>query len=128
LVIIVIARSQATKLSIYPLCLGMDCFASLAMTGEQGPLPPYPEKILQQCRGLGLADCGINFRRVMTGWRSKEPHAGIDRAALRVCGAVIEPPDPRERDRDSPHRARLQRDVEVAINQPLGPDRLGRLP
>jgi hypothetical protein len=28
----VIARSEATKQSIYPLCRDMDCFASLAMT------------------------------------------------------------------------------------------------
>jgi hypothetical protein len=29
----VIARSEATKQSSYPLCREMDCFASLAMTG-----------------------------------------------------------------------------------------------
>src|ERR1700681_1658584 len=37
----VIARSEATKQSSYPLCREMDCFASLAMTGlenEQGQL------------------------------------------------------------------------------------------
>jgi hypothetical protein len=28
----VIARSEATKQSIYPLCRDMDCFAALAMT------------------------------------------------------------------------------------------------
>jgi hypothetical protein len=28
----VIARSEATKQSIHPLCRAMDCFASLAMT------------------------------------------------------------------------------------------------
>ena len=31
---LVIARSEATKQSIYPLCCDTDCFASLAMTVE----------------------------------------------------------------------------------------------
>ena len=32
----VIARSEATKQSIHPLCCAMDCFASLAMTANEG--------------------------------------------------------------------------------------------
>ncbi|MGY4474391.1 hypothetical protein ACVILL_001805 [Bradyrhizobium sp. USDA 3364] len=32
----VIARSEATKQSIYPLCCAMDCFATLAMTQVAG--------------------------------------------------------------------------------------------
>ena len=106
--------------------VGMDCFASLAMTKRQ--LPSHPEKLLQQCRGLGFADRGIDLGHVMAGFRCKEAHAGIDRAALGVGRAVIEPPDPRKRDRPRTHRARLQRDIKIAIDQPLGPDRLGGLP
>ncbi len=65
---------------------------------------------------------------MVAGWLRKEPHAGIDRAALGIGGAVIEPPDPGERNRARAHRAGLQRDVEVAVDQPLGADGLGGLP
>src|SRR2546423_14940801 len=64
----------------------------------------------------------------MTGRRSKKAHAGIDRAALGIGRAVIEPPDPCERDRAGAHRAGLQREVEVAIDQSPGADGLGGLP
>src|SRR5580704_5779028 len=92
------------------------------------PSPPLPEKLLQQRRRPGFPDRGIDLRYVMAGGRRKKPHAGIDRAALGVGGAVIEPPDPRERDRAGAHGAWLERDVEVAIDQPLGADPLGGLP
>ena len=85
------------------------------------------EKLPQQSRRLALADRGIDLRRVMAGRRRKEPHAGLDRAALGVGRAVIEPPDPRQRDRARAHRARLQRDIEVAIDQPLAADDCARL-
>ena len=91
-------------------------------------LPPHLEKLLEQRRRLGLADRRIDLRHVVAGRLGKEPHAGIHRAALGIGGAVIEPPDPGERNRARAHRAGLQRDVEVAIDQPLGPDGLGRLP
>jgi len=65
---------------------------------------------------------------VVTGRRCEETHAGLDRATLGIGGAVIQPPDPRERDRSRAHRARLQRHIEIAIDQPLGADGLGGLP
>ena len=79
-------------------------------------------------RRFGLADRRINLRHVVAGRLRKKPHAGIHRAALGVGGAVIEPPDPGERNRARTHGAGLQRDIEVAVDQPFGPDRLGRLP
>ena len=91
-------------------------------------LPPHLEKLLEQRRRLGLPDRGIDLRHVMAGRLGKEPHAGIHRAALGIGGAVIQPPDPRKRDCARAHRAGLQRDVEVAVDQPLGPDGLGGLP
>ena len=52
----------------------------------------------------------------------------IDRAALGVGRAVIQPSYPRERDRAGAHRAGLQRDIEVAIDQPLAAEACGGLP
>src|SRR3954447_19933885 len=63
----------------------------------------------------------------MAGRCGEEPHAGLDRAALGIGRAVIEPPDPCKGDRARTHGARLQRDVEVAVDQPLAADLLGRL-
>ena len=70
---------------------------------------------------------GIDLRRVVAGRRGKEPHAGLHRAALGVGCAVIEPADPRERDRARAHGAGLQRHIEVAVDQPLAADVLGGL-
>src|ERR1700687_2092965 len=42
---LVIARSEATKRSIFPPSREMDCFASLAMTGAMA----HPFTILRQC-------------------------------------------------------------------------------
>src|SRR5664279_3435452 len=64
----------------------------------------------------------------MAGRRRKKSHAGIHRATLGIGRAVIQPPDPCKRNRAGAHRARLQRDIEVAIDQPLGADGLGGLP
>ena len=43
----------------------------------------------------------------------------LDRAALRVGRGVIEPAQPRVADRAGAHRARLERDVEIAVGQPV---------
>ena len=91
-------------------------------------LSPHLEKLPQQRRRLSLAHRRINFRRVVAGRGCKEPNAGFHAAALGVRRAVIQPPDPRERDCSRAHRARFQRDIEVAIDQPLGADGLGGLP
>jgi hypothetical protein len=64
----------------------------------------------------------------MAGGRSKEPHAGIDRAALGVGRAVIEPADAGERDRARAHGAGFEGDIEVAVDQPFGSDPVRRLP
>src|SRR4051794_20880703 len=93
-----------------------------------GPSPPHLEKLLEQRRRFGLAYGRINLRHVVAGRLRKEPHAGIHRAALGIGRAVIEPADPGERNSACAHGAGLQGDIEVAIDQPLGPDGLGRLP
>ena len=56
----------------------------------------------------------------MAGRRREEAHAVVDRAALGVGRAVIEPADARERDRRRAHRAGLERDMQVAVGEPLG--------
>src|SRR5260370_166595 len=67
--------------------------------------PPLPEKLLQQRRRLAFADRGIDLRCVVAGGGGKEAHAGLDRAALGVGRAEIEPADARERDCAGAHRA-----------------------
>jgi len=89
--------------------------------------PSHLEKFPQQRRSLSLADGRIDFRDVMAGRGCKEPHAGFHRASFGIGRAVIKPPDPRQRDRARAHRTWLQRDVEVAIDQPLCSDDFGRL-
>jgi NTE family protein len=49
-------------------------------------------------RGGRLADTGINLWRMVAGGRGKEADAALDRPALGVGGAVIEPADAREGD------------------------------
>ena len=58
----------------------------------------------------------------------RRTHAGFHGASLGIGCAVIQSPDPRKRDRRRAHRARLQRDVEIAIDQPLTADDIGSLP
>ena len=60
----------------------------------------------------------------MAGRLREEARAVLDRAALRIARAIIEPRDPGMRDRAGAHRARLQRHPQVAILQPLAPERL----
>src|SRR5690242_800454 len=87
-------------------------------------LPPLPEKLPQQRRRDAFTQPRIDLRRVMAGGAAEEPHAALDRAALGVGGAVIEPADARERDRAGAHGAGLERNVEVAIGEPLGAELL----
>src|ERR1700693_3618094 len=67
---------------------------------------------------------------MMTVGRGEKPHPVVDSAALGVGSAVIEPADAGKRDRARAHRARLERDMKVAIGEPFaaelergGPDR-----
>ena len=59
----------------------------------------------------------------MAGRLAEDARAVLDAAALRIGGAVVEPAEARERDGGGAHRARLQRHVEVAADQPLGAER-----
>src|SRR5437763_286036 len=63
---------------------------------------------------------------MQAGRRREVAHAVLDRAALGVGGAVIEPPDTRERDRRRAHGAGLERDVEIALEEALAAQRLRR--
>src|SRR5262249_56338676 len=81
--------------------------------------PPGGEKVAQQRRCVRLADAAVDLRPVQAGGGGEVAHAVLDRAAFRICGAVIEAADARERDRRRAHRAGLERDVEIAVNEPL---------
>ena len=84
------------------------------------------KKSSQQRRRLGLADAAIDLGPVQAGRRGEIAHAVLDRAALGIGGAVIEPPDAGERDRRRAHRAGLERHVEIAVDEPLAAERLRR--
>jgi hypothetical protein len=49
--------------------------------------------------------------------------AVLDAAPFRVRGSEVQPPDARERYCGRAHRAWLERDVEIAISEPLGAER-----
>ena len=82
--------------------------------------PPLAKELLEQRRGLGFGKAAVDFRPVMAGRRREKLHAVIDRPALRVGRAVIEPADAGERHRAGAHGARLERHIEVAGCEPLG--------
>src|SRR5690242_6297388 len=81
-------------------------------------LAPLTEEVLQQRGGLALVDAAIDVRPVMAGRRREEADAVLDRPALLVGGAEIEPPDAGKRHRRRTHRARLQRHIEIAVGEP----------
>src|SRR5262245_17982319 len=58
---------------------------------------PDAEEVPQQRRRLSLADAAIDLRSVLAGRGGEVAHAALDRAALGVGGAVIEPADAGER-------------------------------
>src|SRR5512146_2515106 len=84
-----------------------------------GCLAAGGEEALQQLGSAGLADAAIDFRRVVAGRLRKEARAVLDGAAFRIWRTEIEPADAGKGDGRGAHGARLDRDVEVAIDQPL---------
>src|SRR5262249_23820049 len=87
---------------------------------------PQLEKVAQQGRGFALPDAAIDLGPVQAGRRGEIAHAVLDRAALGIGGAVIDPSDAGERDRRRAHGAGLERHVEIAVGQPLAAQRLRR--
>jgi len=83
------------------------------------PLPARQEKRFQQRACPDFSDPWIDIRGVMAGRLAKETRPVIDRAAFLVAGAVVKPPDPGKGDRACAHGAGFERDVEIAIGQPL---------
>jgi ceramide glucosyltransferase len=76
------------------------------------------EERAEQGGGLALADAAIDLRRVVAGRARKDPWPVLDAAALGVARPEVESPDPREADRLRTHRAGLESDVEVTVDQP----------
>src|SRR3984957_7902377 len=87
------------------------------------PLPPLGEEIAQQAPGPAPANAAIALGPVMAGRGGEEAHAVIDRAALRVTRAEMEPADAGERDRGGAHGAGLERNVKIAVDEALGAER-----
>ncbi len=61
----------------------------------------------------------------MAGRRRKKTYAAVDRAAFWIECPVIEPANARKRDSAGAHRARLKRDIKVAISKAFGTERCG---
>jgi hypothetical protein len=55
--------------------------------------PPIAEEPAEKRRGRRLTDTGINLWRMVAGGRMKETDPVLDRTALRIAGAEIEPAD-----------------------------------
>src|SRR5713226_3769375 len=68
-------------------------------------LPPLGKKLPQQARCLAFADAAVDLGPVVAGRGDEKFHAVLDRAALGIGGAEIEPADTRERDRGGAHGA-----------------------
>src|SRR5580700_587508 len=83
----------------------------------------FAEKLLEQRAGFRLRQPAINLRPVMAGRRGEKLPAVVDRAALRIGGAIIKPADTGEGDRARAHGAGLERDVEVAGVEPFRAER-----
>jgi hypothetical protein len=86
---------------------------------------PFLKEALEQRRRFGLRHAAIDLRPMMAGRGGKELHAVVHRSALGIGGAVIKPANARKRDGAGAHRTRLERDVKVAIDEPLGAERGG---
>ena len=89
--------------------------------------PPAAKKPRSSSGRFVLVDPAVDLGPVVAGRRGEEPHAVVDRAALRVGGAVVEPPDAGERHRRGAHGAGLERHIEIAVGQPFGAERGGGL-
>src|SRR3546814_17709216 len=59
------------------------------------------------------------FRSVMAGRGREDARAVLDAAALGIGRTVVKPPYTRRADRGGAHRAGFQRDVEIAVREPL---------
>ena len=62
---------------------------------------------------------------MVAGWRGEEAHAMLNRSAFGVGSAEIKPANSGEGHRRRAHGTRFQRDVEIAIREPLAAERRG---
>ena len=83
---------------------------------------PRAEEFAEHRRRGGLADAAEYRRRVVAGRLGEDAGAVVDAARLGIGGAIINPGDPRERDRAGAHRARLESDVEVVADEAVRPE------
>src|SRR5262245_54264851 len=81
------------------------------------------EKRPQQRGGPHVLDPAVYLWRVVTGGRTEEGGAMLDRPALGVAGREIKTPDAGKGDRRCAHGAGLQGDGEVSILEPVRTER-----
>ena len=83
-------------------------------------LAPFGKKRFEQAGGVNLADAAIDLGPVMARGLVIKPRTVLHRSHLRIDGAEIEPADSRKGGGGGTHGARLERDVKIAADQPLG--------
>jgi len=74
----------------------------------------------QQLAGALLLDAAVDLGLVVGGRLLEQPRPVLDCAALWVVGAEIKPAQAGKADRRGAHRARFERDVEIAIDKTHG--------
>ena len=72
-----------------------------------------------------LLDAAVDLGPVVGGRLLEQPRPVLDRTALWVVGAEIEPAQAGQADRRGAHRARFEGDVEIAIGEVLGAEPRG---
>ena len=80
---------------------------------------PRGEEIPEQRRRLALANPGIDVGPMVHRRLAKQYRAMLDRTPLGIGGTIIEPRDTGMGDCPGAHRARLKRDPQVAVFEPL---------
>ena len=82
-------------------------------------MPARGEEFAQQRRRRFLADSGVDLGPMQALRLLEHTRPLLDRAALGIGRAVVEPGDPSMPDRSGAHRAWLERDPQLAAVEPL---------
>src|SRR6185503_1790492 len=78
---------------------------------------PLPEESAQQFARFTFTESGIELGLMMAGRLVEDARTVLDAAALGIGGPPVEPADAGEGNRLGAHRAGLQRNIEIAIDQ-----------
>ena len=77
------------------------------------------EKFLQKLLGFCFGYVGVNFWLMVALRVVENPSSMLNTARFRIRSRIIQPPNTRRCNKPRAHRARLKRDIEVVVVQPL---------